>query len=105
MDMDTAGRSGGGRGRGRGNDRRGRGTGSRPNRNGFDPELIQKAIFRANGSGEAIVRQASRPTDGLGQVVIRGWNESKAASNPDGGIKDLISFLERKASSRIKKVC
>ena len=101
MDIAEGSRSG----RGRGNDRRGRGTGSRPNRNGFNSELIQKAIFRANGSGEAVVRQASRATEGLGQVAVRGWNESKAASNPDGGIKDLISFLERKASLRIKKVC
>jgi nuclear RNA export factor len=50
----------------------------------------------------------------LAQLRVRGLRESKAASNPDGGVKDLLSFLERKASSldtkihkevRIQKVC
>ncbi len=45
---------------------------------------------------------------------VNGLKESKAASNPDGGLKDLLSFLERKAigqdveshkTVRIKKVC
>jgi nuclear RNA export factor len=45
---------------------------------------------------------------------VRGLKESKAASNHDGGLKDLLSFLERKANGqdveshkmvRIKKVC
>lgn len=48
------------------------------------------------------------------QLRIRGLRDSKAASNPDGGVKDLLNFLERKASSldaenrkgvRIQKVC
>lgn len=50
----------------------------------------------------------------LNQVSVRGWTESKAASNQDRGIKDLIAFLERKATGttatardavRIVKVC
>lgn len=30
---------------------------------------------------------------------VRGLKQSKAASNPDGGLSDLINFLERKSSS------
>lgn len=29
---------------------------------------------------------------------VRGLADSKAASNPGGGVKDLLSFLERKAT-------
>jgi nuclear RNA export factor len=50
----------------------------------------------------------------LTSLRVRGLKESKAASNLDGGLKDLLSFLERKANGqdveshrgvRIKKVC
>ncbi|KAI9698176.1 MAG: nuclear mRNA export, poly(A)+RNA binding protein [Candelina mexicana] len=34
----------------------------------------------------------------LDHISVRGWTESKAASNADGGIKDLQAFLERKAT-------
>lgn len=52
---------------------------------------------------------------GLSYLRIHGLKQSKAASNQDGGVTDLLSFLERKASSFtaerrkrsiiIKKVC
>lgn len=52
---------------------------------------------------------------GLTYLRVKGLKESKATSNQDGGLKDLINFLERKASSfttgrqkrqvMIKKVC
>ena len=46
---------------------------------------------------------------GLTEIMVRGLKNSKAVSNPDGGVKDLIAFLERKASAaqtiRIRKVC
>lgn len=46
-------------------------------------------------------------------LEVKGLKESKAANNPDGGLRGLLSFLERKAtgvSSRnkpvvVKKVC
>jgi hypothetical protein len=49
----------------------------------------------------------------LAQLLIRGLKRSKAASNHDGGLSILISFLERKANERdtsrdpvrIRKVC
>ena len=92
---------------------------------------VQKAIIRGLGSDDAMARvwrQGSRSTrplskrmekekdataKGLIQLSVRGLKNSKAASNPDGGIKDLLAFLERKASAdmparetvKIKKVC
>jgi nuclear RNA export factor len=48
------------------------------------------------------------------QLRVRGLKDSKASKNADGGLKDLLSFLERKATGldneagmlvRIKKVC
>ncbi|TQS32825.1 hypothetical protein Golomagni_06848, partial [Golovinomyces magnicellulatus] len=52
---------------------------------------------------------------GLTYLRVKGLKESKAVANQDGGLKDLINFLERKASSfttgrpkrqvMIKKVC
>lgn len=92
--------------------------------------VMQKAILREMGSGDALRRpnlqSALRPGrnirrerdhtigEGLTQIAVKGFKTSKAASNPDGGIKDLLAFLERKASApnasarelvRIKKVC
>lgn len=100
-------------------------------RNSLNAAAVQKAIFRSLGSDEAmtrVVRQGPRAArllgkhtgnardpgaTGLTQLVVRGLKDSKAASNPDGGIKDLLAFLERKASAdlparetvKIKKVC
>lgn len=62
---------------------------------------------------------ATKPSRGkppnLTYLRVHGLKGSKAASNPDGGLKDLLAFLERKASSlasgtrkrniMIKKVC
>ena len=99
-------------------------------RTSLNAAAIQKAIIRGLGSEDAIrsLRQGQRttrlfgnqvgkdrdaPPKGLIQLVVRGFKDSKAASNPDGGIKDLLAFLERKASAdvsareavKIKKVC
>lgn len=52
--------------------------------------------------------------NGSEQIRVVGLKQSKAASNPDGGVKDLLAFLERKANGlassgnvpvRIRKVC
>lgn len=102
-------------------------------RRGVDPVGLQKALLRRMGVDGNVPRGIglnSRATKQLGksmvrerdlnarvrweQIIIRGFQNSKAASNPDGGIKDLIAFLERKASApdssakdlvRVKKVC
>lgn len=57
----------------------------------------------------------SRPGQNLLYLRVYGLKESKAARNPDGGLSDLLAFLERKASTftagrqrrqvKIKKVC
>ncbi|ODH50913.1 hypothetical protein GX48_02873 [Paracoccidioides brasiliensis] len=61
-------------------------------------DALQKAIF-SNASSQANVRQGRPRTQekGLVQMTVRGWKQSRAASNPDGGIESLISFLEKKA--------
>lgn len=99
-------------------------------RTSLSAAAVQKAIFRGLGSQGAMARalrqtpRSARPVGhveedsdavpkGLTQLVVRGFKDSKAASNPDGGIKDLLAFLERKASAelparetvKIKKVC
>ncbi|PWY95645.1 hypothetical protein BO94DRAFT_562307 [Aspergillus sclerotioniger CBS 115572] len=75
-------------------------------------DAIQKAIS-SNSDSQANIRQGARGS-GLEQVVVRGWKQSKAASNRDGGLESLIAFLEKKLSSpdskagtraRITKVC
>ena len=34
---------------------------------------------------------------------MTGWEKSKAASNEDGGISDLIAFLERRSTMNMAK--
>lgn len=73
----------------------------------------------ANGaSGDTasrITRGRAKTGAGLSYLRVYGLRQSKASSNPDGGLKDLLSFMERKASAfttgrqrrniMIKKVC
>lgn len=75
-------------------------------------DAIQKAITGTTDS-QANIRQGGKGNP-LEQVSVRGWKQSKAASNRDGGHESLITFLEKKlntpdskASSRarITKVC
>ncbi|OGM42984.1 mRNA export factor mex67 [Aspergillus bombycis] len=75
-------------------------------------DAIQKAIS-SNTSSQANIRQGGRGSN-LEQVSVRGWKQSKAASNRDGGVESLITFLEKKLNSsdskagsraRITKVC
>lgn len=142
MGAGSSGRGGGRGGKGRVRTDRGRDSGrgtpagshSQP-RNSRGPngdkdrtlDAIQKAIY-SSASSQANVRQArgrvdqltrdtnSRDRGGLEQLSVRGWRQSKAASNPDGGIESLISFLEKKGTPadpsaaanlrvRITKVC
>ncbi|RAL00497.1 mRNA export factor mexA [Aspergillus ibericus CBS 121593] len=60
-------------------------------------DAIQKAIS-SNTDSQANIRQGGRGS-GLEQVIVRGWKQSKAASNRDGGLESLIAFLEKKLSS------
>ena len=103
------------------------GVRSHPPRTGIDPSAIQKSVLRSMGSDEPVsrgarsslrsVRGRGRGQDtreGLNRITIKGLKQSKAAGNPDGGVSDLIGFLERKATNpdapareavKIKKVC
>jgi nuclear RNA export factor len=95
--------------RGSTNETRGRG---RPSGRGPQPsrgaakaaQIIMKQLGSGNSSD--LSGRISRPTrskgghiEGLTWLRIRGLKQSKAASNPDGGLSDLLSFMERKASS------
>jgi nuclear RNA export factor len=66
-----------------------------------------QAILRGMGS-------QSQQANLLVTLWIKGLKGSKAASNQDGGLSSLVSFLERKATAldaksnrvvRVKKVC
>lgn len=143
LDME-AGASGRGRGRGRGNrggpspqplasSRRngppGRSIG-RPPGPRLDRAALQKAVMESLKSGDVNINEIRSepkvggaisealgkrgPRGGLVQISVSGWRESKAASNPGGGIKQLLDFLERKATApgasagkvvKIIKVC
>ena len=36
-------------------------------------------------------------------LIVSGWGKSKAASNEDGGVSDIIAFLERRATLNMAK--
>ena len=36
-------------------------------------------------------------------LVVTGWEKSKAASNEDGGVSDIIAFLERRGTMNMAK--
>ena len=97
---------------------------SRPNRTEIDPSAIQKAVLRGMGANETLQKgprslakisrgsgRGNEIREGLDKINVYGLKNSKAASNAEGGIKDLVVFLERKATERsngpikIKKVC
>ncbi len=109
--------------RGRASGRAGHTTGA--SRGSFGTQQGQQAIIRGLESLQAHNELSERGREsrkgnkrGLDSPVtylrVHGLLESKAASNPDGGLRDLLSFLERKANGldaenhrgvRIKKVC
>ncbi len=128
------GRGRGGRARGTNHERRSDAAtvrgGQGALRGGIGSDAAQKAILRSTGAEAAtikgsrtglnlskIIREAASQGRGqdkreaLHQISVTGWRGSKAASNPDGGVGDLLAFLERKAMApdaravRIIKVC
>ena len=113
MDMDAA---GGARNRG-GKRVRGGDSARSSTAAGRTPamDVIQKALSDNTTNSQATIRQGRKGAgSSLEHVSVRGWKQSKAASNRDGGLESLITFLEKKlnapdskASSRarITKVC
>ena len=86
--------------------------GAKP-RNSLASAQTQQAIIKGLNSQQVNVVQPKRQRDVV-QIRVRGLEDSAAAKNKDGGLKDLLSFLERKASAmdgaprrgvKIKKVC
>ena len=97
-----------------------------------DPTSIQKAVLRTLGAQDTLRRgkrsfsgsyrgagnnagsQGEAANESFEHIIVYGLKESKAASNPGGGVKDLLDFLERKATPpnastreavKIRKVC
>ncbi|KAL2863869.1 mRNA export factor mexA [Aspergillus lucknowensis] len=60
-------------------------------------DVIQKALSGSSGA-QANIRQGGRGP-GLEQVIVSGWKQSKAASNRDGGVESLVTFLEKKLTA------
>ncbi|USW54841.1 Putative TAP (TAP-C) domain, UBA-like superfamily, nuclear transport factor 2 [Septoria linicola] len=58
-------------------------------------DLLRKAA----ASGDVSMRETKAPR--LVELNVEGWKSSKAASNPDGGYKSLIQWLEKKAGMRL----
>ena len=77
--------------------------GSRRNNNGIGGKTLQAINRHIRGDERSdSVRIANQDSKGhrsdITWLRVRGLRQSKAASNPDGGLKDLIGFLERKAA-------
>lgn len=81
-------------------------------------DAVQRHLKNGNTDLESRISQTgrkNRPTPNLTFLRVHGLKESKASRNSDGGLSDLLAFLERKATSftsgkrkrqvKIKKVC
>lgn len=88
---------------------------ARTTRRGVLAAGAQRQILKHVGAGDVAMRETrSTAPRGLMELKITGWTKSKASSSADGGVSSLISWLEKKASSRlgsrarylkVKKVC
>ena len=81
----------------------------RPQRTGISVNAVEKAVSGGRGHNTVNVRsgmntrsRGGRRQDlsGLVKIAVKGWSQSKAASNPGGAVVTLIPWLEKKASSR-----
>lgn len=94
----------GGRVSGAGAGGRAAGSGSRTQARDKNVDLIQRAI--ASTESQANVRQSRRNADkskeNLERFSVRGWTDSKASTNKDKGLGDLLAFLERRMNASIK---
>ncbi|KPM38971.1 hypothetical protein AK830_g7597 [Neonectria ditissima] len=64
--------------------------------NGTASSLASRITGAGSGRGG---RGRQQDTSGLSFLRVGGLKQSKAASNPGGGLNDLLAFLERKSSS------
>lgn len=116
MDMDTSGARGGKKSRGGPGPVRpaARPAGGRQQQGRAKAaDAIQRALGDNRGSSQANVRSGKGPSNSnLHEFIITGWAKSKASSNRDRGVENLLSFLERRMSAqqkgpkvKISKVC
>ena len=71
------------------------------------PAKQTEALIRHLKGNNSLASRASIPSKrgqqktqpGIAWLSVKGLKESKAASNPGGGVKDLLQFLERKATT------
>lgn len=91
----------------------------KPTKSGGPPtkpgSKVHQAIARHldTGDGADLVSKRRPQSTGLVWLSVKGLKESKAAKNEDGGLRDLLTFLERKSTTLagrrktvvIKKVC
>ncbi|KAF9886838.1 nuclear mRNA export, poly(A)+RNA binding protein [Aspergillus nanangensis] len=75
------------------------GSGGRGQPRGKALDVLQQAI--SSHDSQANIRHG-KARGNLEHVRITGWKDSKAASNPDGGIESLINFLEKKLESKLE---
>ncbi|CAG7926148.1 unnamed protein product [Penicillium olsonii] len=93
----------GGRMSGAGAGGRAAGSGGRAQARDRNIDLIQRAI--ASTDSQASIRQNrgnGKSKDHLDTFCIRGWKNSKAASNKDHGREALVAYLERRMNSFTK---
>ncbi|KAI4720879.1 hypothetical protein E4T48_02847 [Aureobasidium sp. EXF-10727] len=62
---------------------------------------FEKRLASHVGGDSAAVR--TRPSRGLEELRVTGQKNSKAASNPDGGLSSLIVWIEKRASLKAKR--
>ena len=84
-------------------------------RRGLLSGTARGAILRQAASGDVSMKEGRVGTSrgGLVQLEVTGWEKNKNTSAADGGVSNLISWMERKASNRlgsrrsvkVKKVC
>lgn len=68
---------------------------------GRDAAGLQKVILRGSASTSTSRARPRKPRevhDALEEIRVVGLEQSTAVSNKDGGIGDLLAFLERKAT-------
>nr|OQO17012.1 hypothetical protein B0A51_17391 [Rachicladosporium sp. CCFEE 5018] len=74
----------------------------RSSRGGLLSTGAQRAILKHAGAGDIAMKEGrtSQPRGNL-ELRISNWTKNKASSNPDGGLSSLLSWLEKKASTRL----
>ncbi|KAJ5703358.1 nuclear mRNA export poly(A)+RNA binding protein [Penicillium malachiteum] len=76
-------------------------AGGRSQIRGKNLAMMERAIASVKES-QVNVRSGKNTTNPLEEICISGWKESTAAKNRDGGVSNLVSFIERKMIANAK---